>query len=96
LLLSLSEHVGFNWAYLISSFSTIFLITGYSWSVLGIKRLVVQLFFMLAAIYGFIFILLQLEDFALLAGSIGVFIALAAVMYSSRKVNWYDLGERGR
>lgn len=96
LLLSLSEHVGFNWAYLISSFATIFLITGYSWSVLRIRRLVVQLFLMLAAIYGFIFILLQLEDFALLAGSIGVFIALAAVMYSSRKINWYDLGERGR
>ena len=96
LLLSLSEHLGFNLAYFISAISTIFLIAGYSWSVLRIKRLVVQLFFMLIAIYGFIYILLQLEDFALLAGSIGVFIALAAVMYSSRKVDWYDLGERGK
>lgn len=95
LLLSLSEHFGFNTAYLISSVSTILLITGYSWSVLGVKRLVFQLFLMLAAIYGFIYVLLQLEDFALLAGSIGVFIALATVMYFSRKVNWYNLGERG-
>ncbi|MBI1225299.1 MAG: cell envelope integrity protein CreD [Bacteroidetes bacterium] len=91
LLLSLSEHLGFNIAYLVSSTATIGLITGYSYSVLGIKRLVFQLLGMLIAIYGFIFVLLQLEDFALLAGSIGVFVALAAVMYSSRKVDWYHL-----
>ena len=95
LLLSLSEHFGFNLAYIVSSAATVLLITGYSWSILGIKKLVFQLFLMLAAIYGFIFILLQLEDFALLAGSVGVFTALAMVMYSSRKVNWYNLGGRG-
>jgi len=94
LLLSLSEHVGFNNAYLISSFATIGLICGYSFSVLRLRRLVFQLFGLLVAIYGFIFVLLQLEDFALLAGSIGVFIALAAVMYGSRKVDWYNLGTR--
>ncbi|MEO1257996.1 MAG: cell envelope integrity protein CreD, partial [Bacteroidota bacterium] len=69
LLLSLSEHLGFNTAYMISSSATILLISGYSWSILRIKKLVAQLFLMLTAIYGFIFILLQLEDFALLAGS---------------------------
>lgn len=94
LLLSLSEHLGFNAAYLISSVATIGLICGYSSTVLGIRRLVWQMLGMLVAIYGFIFVLLQLEDFALLAGSIGVFIALAAVMYSSRKVDWYNLGNR--
>ncbi len=94
LLLSLSEHLGFNTAYFISSAATIVLICGYSFSMLGIKRLVFQLLGMLVSIYGFIFVLLQLEDFALLAGSIGVFIALAAVMFSSRKVDWYNLGER--
>ena len=94
LLLSLSEHFGFNLAYFVSAAATVGLITGYSLSVLGIKRLVFQLFLWLVAIYGFIFILLQLEDYALLAGSIGVFIALAAVMYYSRSVDWYNLGER--
>lgn len=94
LLLSLSEHLGFNTAYLISSIATIGLICGYSSSMLGIRRLVWQLMGMLIAVYGFIFVLLQLEDFALLAGSIGVFIALAVVMYSSRKVDWYNLGNR--
>ncbi len=92
LLLSLSEHLGFNLAYLTSSVATIGLICFYSVSMLRIKRLVWQLLAMLVAIYGFIFILLQLEDYALLAGSIGVFLALTAVMYSSRKVDWYNLG----
>ena len=94
LLLSLSEHVGFNVAYLISSLATITLIAGYSFSVLKIKRLVFQLLLLLVAIYGFIFILLQLEDYALLAGSAGVFIALASVMWASRKIDWYNLGSR--
>jgi len=91
LLLSLSEHVGFNVAYLVSSVATISLIAGYSFSVLKIKRWVIQLLLLLIAIYGFIFILLQLEDYALLAGSAGVFIALAAVMFASRKIDWYNL-----
>ncbi len=91
LLLSLSEHIGFNLAYLVSSTATILLITGYSFSILGIKRLALQLCLMLVAIYGFIYILLQLEDYALLAGSAGVFITLAAAMYASRKVDWYNL-----
>lgn len=96
LLLSLSEHVGFNLAYLLSSVATISLISGYSYSVLKMKKPVFQLLLLLVAIYGFIFILLQLEDYALLAGSAGVFAALASVMYASRKVDWYNLGNRSQ
>ena len=50
-----------------------------------------QLALLLSAIYAFIYIVLQLEDFALLAGSLGVFAALAIVMWTSRKVDWYQL-----
>ena len=71
--------------------ATIGLISFYSASVLRIRRLVVQLTSLLAIIYGFIFVVLQLEDYALLAGSIGIFIALASVMYYSRKVDWDNL-----
>lgn len=95
LLLSLSEQIGFNYAYLAASVATIGLIVIYSASVLKITRLVIQLALILSAIYGFIFIILQLEDYALLAGSLGIFAALAAVMYYSRKVDWYNLGEKG-
>lgn len=92
LLLSLSEQVGFNAAYGIASVATIGLISFYSAAVLQVRRLTVQLTLLLCAMYGFIFVVLQLEDYALLAGSIGIFVALAAVMYYSRKVDWYNLG----
>lgn len=95
LLLSLSEQIGFNLAYLTAAVATIGLIVVYSASILKSTRLVIQLALMLSAIYGFIFIILQLEDYALLAGSLGIFAALAAVMYYSRKVDWYHLGEKG-
>lgn len=92
LLLSLSEQVGFNYAYLAAASATISLIVAYSASVLKLTRLVIQLALLLIAIYGFIFVILQLEDYALLAGSLGIFVALAAVMFYSRKVDWYNLG----
>ena len=95
LLLSLSEHVGFNLAYFLAAAVTIGLITLYSAGVFKIRRLTLQLLLLLTAIYGFIFIVLQLEDYALLAGSIGIFVALAAVMFYSRNVDWYNLsGEK--
>lgn len=91
LLLSLSEQVGFDAAYLIAAGATVGLIAAYSSSVFKSNKMVVQLALLLAIIYGFIFVILQLEDFALLAGSLGLFGALAAVMYYSRGVDWYRL-----
>lgn len=91
LLLSLSEQIGFNAAYGTAALATIGLISFYSASVLKARQLVIQLTMLLCAIYSFIFVVLQLEDYALLAGSIGIFIALAAVMYYSRQVDWYNL-----
>jgi len=89
LLLSISEFVAFDLSYIIAAVATVSLITLYakghfqSWKVAGIFASV------LATLYGFIFILIRLEDTALLVGSIGLFIVLALVMYFSRKVNWY-------
>jgi len=44
----------------------------------------------LCGLYGFIFVLIRLEDTALLVGSIGLFLVLAMVMYGSRKIDWYN------
>ncbi|MCB0532819.1 MAG: cell envelope integrity protein CreD [Saprospiraceae bacterium] len=93
LLLSLSEHLGFNTAYALATAATIGLIAVYSAGVFKNLRMTVQLTLLLGLIYGFIFIVLQLEDYALLTGSIGIFAALAAVMYYSRNVDWYNLSE---
>jgi len=94
LLLSISEHLGFNFAYWISSFSVIGLIAFYASSVLGNKKLAMTLAASLAAVYGFLFIIIQIETYALLVGSIGLFVILALTMFYTRKISWYGLGVR--
>ncbi len=89
LILSLSEFIGFNAAYGVGSLATTLLITIYSSSILTSGKLTAFLFGLLATMYGFIFTILQLEDTALLVGSIGLFIILATVMIWSRRVDWY-------
>lgn len=91
LLVSISEVLGFNFAYGIAGISTIALIVLYSLTVLREKRFVLIEGGVLTFLYLFIFILLQLEDYALLIGSIGLFVILAMIMYLSRKVDWYSL-----
>lgn len=91
LLLSLSEFIHFDLAYGIAAVATILLITLYakghfrSWKTAGIFSGV------LSALYLFTFVLVRLEDTALLIGSIGLFAILALVMYGSRRINWYGV-----
>ncbi|MCK4664699.1 MAG: cell envelope integrity protein CreD [Bacteroidales bacterium] len=92
LLLSLSEHIGFKFAYLIAAISTVTLITLYSKSIFKEKNLTILMGGILTVLYFYIYILLQLQDYALLLGSIGLFVVLAIVMYLSRKVDWYSTG----
>jgi len=89
LLISLSEQMRFNYAYLISSVSVVALITVYSFSILKKIGMTTILFILLAILYGFLFIVLQLQEYALLMGSIGLFIVIASVMFVTRKINWY-------
>jgi inner membrane protein len=91
LLVSASEIIGFGPAYAASSVATIGLITFYSKSVLNGRMAKVQ-GLILAFLYLFIYILLQLEDYALFIGSVFLFAILATVMYISRKVDWYGVG----
>ncbi|MBC8485734.1 MAG: cell envelope integrity protein CreD [Bacteroidetes bacterium] len=90
LLLSLTEHLNFNYAYLIASVSIILLITFYSKNFLVSKFLTILMGVILTALYLFLYSLLQLQDYALLMGSIGLFIVLAIVMYFSRKIDYND------
>ena len=87
LLLSLTEHINFKFAYLISSVSIILLITFYSKSFLS-KFLTFLTGIILTILYLFLYSLLQLQDYALLLGSIGLFVVLAIVMYFSRKIDY--------
>ena len=91
LLLSITEHLGFDLAYLMSSIATVGLIVGYASFILDSKKATIILALLLAGLFGYIFIILQMQDFALLAGAIALFAVLAIVMILSRKVNWYEL-----
>lgn len=95
LLVSISEILGFNLAYLLAGIAVIALILLYSLTVLKKKKFVLIEGGVLVFLYLFIFILLQLEDYALLIGSVGLFLILAVIMYLSRRVDWYSL-DRGR
>jgi inner membrane protein len=91
LLLSLTEHVRFATAYATAALATIGIIVGYSATILANRRSAAAIATWLSAVYGMLYVLLQLEDLALLVGSIAVFTALALAMYLTRKVNWYEL-----
>jgi inner membrane protein len=91
LLLSLAEHIDFDRAYGAAAFATVALLAWYwSWVLNGLKQGVVM-GIALVGLYGFLYLLLRLEDYALLAGSIGLFLMLAVVMFLTRRINWYDL-----
>lgn len=91
LLLSISEYINYNWAFLISAIATLSLIAGYVLAILKSKKLTFFIVGLLGILYLFIFVIIQLQDYALLVGSIGLFTILAAVMYFSRKIDWYSL-----
>lgn len=88
LLISISEHSDFTKAYLIAGSAVVILITLYSKSILKIWKFPVLIGISLTALYGFIFVIIQLENYALLVGSIGLFAILAGVMFASRKIDW--------
>ena len=89
LLLSFAEQIGYNYAYLLSSASTIGLIAIFTSSLLKNRNVALLFAFILFVFYGFIFIIIQLEELSLLFGSVALFIIIAALMYFSRKINWY-------
>lgn len=88
LLLSISEYTGFNIAYIIASVATIGLIGWFVKGIIKSAKATTILSVVLVLIYSFVFSLLQLQDYSLLLGSIGLFLTLATVMYFSRKMQW--------
>ena len=94
LLLSISEYTGFDLAYLIAAICTVALIGLYVQSIFHSGKTALGFTSALSTLYGYIYIIIRLEDTALLAGSIGLFIILAIIMYFSRKIDWYNPGRQ--
>jgi len=89
LLLSLSEHLDFAWAYLIASTACIALLAHYLRHVLGGWRAGLGMSGLLVALYGVLYGILVSEDNALMMGSLLLFGVLAAIMVATRKIDWY-------
>jgi inner membrane protein len=94
LLLSLSEHIGFLKAYVIATGMISILISAYSSKILGKGNRALAVFVLLIILYGYLYFILNLEDYALLFGSLLLFGLLASVMYLTRNIKWSSLSER--
>jgi len=90
LLTSISEQLNFTLAYIIASILTIALISLYILGIMKKKKPALIICGLLVGLYSYVFILIQLETYALLAGSLGLFIILALIMYFSKKIDWFN------
>ena len=95
LLLAFAEVIGFAPAYVVAAAAIAGLNTLYSSAVLGSWRRAAYIGLLLAALYAVLYVLLSLEEFALLIGSLMLFFALAAVMYLTRHLEWGGEGGGG-
>jgi inner membrane protein len=93
LLISFSEHINFSTSFIISSAAVIGLLSFYSFSIVREKLKALLILPVLTLAYTFLYIIIRSEDYALLLGSILLFLILGTVMALTRKVDWYALGE---
>lgn len=89
LLTSIGEQIGFNAAFSISAVAITTLITWYAHKLLGAIKPALWVMALQLALYVFLFTILQLQDYALLMGSIGLFIILGLIMKASQQIKWY-------
>ena len=88
LLISITEHSSFRTAYIIAAIAVIVMIGLYSIAILKNRKFPMFIGASLTVLYGFIYIIIQLENYALMVGSIGLFMILGAIMYFSRSIDW--------
>jgi inner membrane protein len=75
----------------VSTAAVVFLIGSYASAILSSQKLAISVSAVLSILYGYLYVILQLESYALLMGSLGLFGALALAMFFTRKIDWYSL-----
>ncbi|MEP6483556.1 MAG: cell envelope integrity protein CreD [Rudaea sp.] len=88
-LLALSEHIGFAWAYLAAATSVVLMVSAYAGAILRMRMAGLTLGAMMALIYGLLYGLIASEQYSLLMGAIALLAIVAALMHLTRKVDWY-------
>lgn len=86
--LSFSEYMGFDIAYFIAALMTIGLVVLYGNSIIKSGKFALAVGMVMSILYGFIYIIVRMEEASLLAGSLGLFVLLAIIMFVTRKINW--------
>jgi inner membrane protein len=89
LLLSLAERIGFGFGFLLAGAATVILLSANAAWIFSSRRQGYRAFAIFSVLYVLIYLLLRLEDNALLVGAIASFLAVAAVMYFTRGIDWY-------
>jgi inner membrane protein len=92
LLLSMSEYLSFNISYLLASISINLVICMYTRGVTRGWEITITIASILTVLYAFLFVLLQVEDYALMLGSMGLLVSLTLVMYLTRGIDWFGTG----
>ena len=91
LLVALSEHISFQVSYVSSSLAIITIVTLYTLGFMQKLKYALLMTGTLVTLYSFLFVLINAIDYALLMGTIGLMVILSAIMFSTRKINWYQL-----
>lgn len=94
LLLAISEHISFNWSYLLAGSATVLLVSSFIYGITKDKKTALIFSSILTIFYGFIYFLLQLQDFALIVGTVGVFVIVACMMRVSLRIEWYAFDKK--
>lgn len=89
LLLAFAERVGFTLAFMIAASLTVIVTSAYAGAVFGGRSYIWKAGSVFAIVYGLLFVLMRIADFALMIGALASFIAIAATMYLTRDMDWY-------
>jgi len=89
LLLAFAERIGFSPAFTIAAIMTVLITSAYAGAVFGGRSYILKAGSVFAIVYGLLYVLMKVEDFALMIGALASFIAIAATMYLTRNMDWY-------
>ncbi|MEZ5937857.1 MAG: cell envelope integrity protein CreD [Hyphomonadaceae bacterium] len=92
LMLSISEIVGFTAGFIAAASATVLAISLYAGAVFGSRAAALRALGVFAGLYALIYVLLSMETYALLVGSLASFLAITGAMWMTRRLDWYGAG----